>query len=120
MSKVINLFSESDKLEGSKNYKAWKQHMESTLIYNELWKDICNGDVKPNKSTNARPLAKWELKDEKALALIKSSVNEEMYVHFENTYDAWLAWKMLNDLFDAQPKTKRVDLQLTLLQQKLT
>jgi hypothetical protein len=39
--------------------------MESTLIYNELWKDICSGDKKPTKPTKVGPLAKWELKDEK-------------------------------------------------------
>jgi hypothetical protein len=81
--------------------------MESTLIYNELWKDICNGDVKPNKPIDAGPLAKWELKDEKYLALIKSFVNEEMFVHIENTSDAWSAWKTFKDLFDTQPETKK-------------
>jgi hypothetical protein len=94
--------------------------MESTLIYNELWKDICNGDVKPNKPTDAGALAKWELKDENVLALLKSSLNEEKFVHIENTSDAWTAWKNFKDLFDTQPETKRVGLQLKPLQQKLT
>jgi len=94
--------------------------MKSTLIYNELWKDICKGDVKPNKPSNVAPLAKWELKDGKALALIKSSVNEEIYVHIENASDAWSAWKTFKYLFGTQLETKRVDLQLKLLQQKLT
>jgi hypothetical protein len=43
-----------------------------------------------------------------------------MYVHIENASDAWSAWKTFKDLFDTQPETKRVDLQLKLLQQKLT
>lgn len=42
--------------------------MESTLIYNELWKDICIGDVKPNKLVDVNSLAKCEIKDEKDLA----------------------------------------------------
>jgi HD superfamily phosphohydrolase len=120
MSKLINLFSDFDKLEGTKSYKTWKRLIESTLIYNELWRDICNEDTKPNKPTDAATLAKWEVKNAKALALIKSSVNDEMYVHIENTIDAWSALKFFKDLFDTQPESKKVDLQLKLLQQKLT
>ena len=88
MSKLINFFSDSDKLEGSKSYKTWQRLIESTLVYNELWHDICDGDVKPNKPTDAAALTKWEVKNSKALALIKSSVNDEMYVHIENAKDA--------------------------------
>jgi hypothetical protein len=119
MSKLINLLSDSDKLEGTKSYKTWKRLIESTLIYNELWRDICNEDTKPNNPTYATTLAKWEVKNAKALALIKSSVNDEMYVHIENTTDAWSALKVFKDLFDTQPESKKVDLQLKFLQQKL-
>lgn len=76
MSKLVNLFSEYDKLEGSKNYKTWKRHIESTLIYNELWKYVCDGDVKLIKPKDADSLAKWEIKNARALALIKSSIND--------------------------------------------
>jgi hypothetical protein len=65
MSKLINLFIESDKLDGLKNYKSWIPHMQNTLIYNELWYDICDGDTAPTKTTDATSLAKWNLKDEK-------------------------------------------------------
>jgi hypothetical protein len=120
MSKLINLFFNSDKLEGTKSYKTWKRLIESTLIYNELWHDICNENTKPNKPIDAATLAKWEIKNAKALALIKSSVNDEMYVHIENITDAWSALKNFKDLFDTQPELKKDDLQLKLLQQKLT
>jgi len=93
--------------------------MESTFIYNELWYGVCNGDVKPNKPTDAGSLAKWEIKDAKELALIKSSVNDELYVHIENASYAWSAWKTFKDLFDTQLATKKVDIQLNFLQQKL-
>ena len=83
MSKLINFFSNSNKLESSKSYKTWQRLIESTLIYNELWHDICDGYVKPNKPIDAAALAKWEVKNDKALALIKSFVNDEMYVHIE-------------------------------------
>ena len=100
MSKLINLFSDSDKFEGTKSYKTRHRLNESTLIYNELWQGICDGDVKPNKPTNATALAKCEIKNAKALALIESYVNDEMYVHIENATDAWSALKTFKDLFD--------------------
>ena len=91
MSKVVNLLTDLDKLDGSKNYKSWSRHMQSTLIYKELWKDVCSDETAPTKPTNARELARWELKDEKALALLRSSVSDEMFVHIENAKDAWNA-----------------------------
>jgi hypothetical protein len=42
-----------------------------------------------------------------------------MYVHIENTTDAWSALKFFKDLFDTRLESKKVDLQLKLLQQKL-
>ena len=116
MLKLINFFSNSNKLEGKKSYKTWKHLIEITLIYNELWHDICNEDTKPNKPTNVATLAKWEIKNAKALTLIKSSINDEMYVHIENTIDAWSTLKFFKDLFDTQPESKKVDLQLKFLQ----
>ena len=58
MSKVVNLLTDLDKLDGSKNYKSWIRHMQSTLIYNELWKDVCNGDKTPTKPNDAQESAK--------------------------------------------------------------
>ena len=115
MSKLINLFSDSNKLEGTKSYKTWHRLIERTLIYIELWQGICDGDVKQNKPIDAAPLAKWEIKNAKALALIKSSVNDEIYVHIENALDAWTSLKTFKDLFDTQHESKKVDLQLKLL-----
>ena len=43
-----------------------------------------------------------------------------MYVLIENATDAWSSLKTFKDLFDTQPESKKVDLQLKLLQQKLT
>lgn len=112
MSKLVNLFFESNKLESAKTYTTWKRLIERTLIYNELWRDVCNGDVKPNKPTNATLLAKWEIKNVKSIALIKSSVNDEMYVHNENASDAWSSLRTFKYLFDTQTESKKVDLQL--------
>jgi hypothetical protein len=59
MSKLVSLFTNSDQLDGTKNYKTWSRHMQNTLIYNELWKDVCNGDKNPTKPTDSRELAIW-------------------------------------------------------------
>jgi len=43
-----------------------------------------------------------------------------MYVHIANATDAWSALRIFKDFFDTQPESKKFDLQLKLLQQKLT
>ena len=91
MSKLVKKNSKSDRLEGSKNYKTWKRKIERTLIYNKLWQYVCDGDVKINKPTYADSIAKWEIKNAKLLSLIKSLLNDEMYVHIENAFDVWSA-----------------------------
>jgi hypothetical protein len=117
MSKIISLFKYPYKLEGSKNYKVWSRHIQSTLIYNELWEGICN--EQPTKPIDVSPLARWELKDENALALIQSIVSNEVFVHIENCSDSWSSWEILKYLFDLQIEDKRVNIQINLLQKKL-
>jgi hypothetical protein len=89
MSKLINLFTELDKLDGPKNYKTWSQHMHNTLIYNELWHDIYDGDIASTNPTDATYLPKWNLKDEKSLSFLCFFVTEHMFVHINNSKDAW-------------------------------
>lgn len=60
MSNLVNLFVESEKMEGPKNDMIWHLHMKNTLVFNDLWKDICDGDKAQTKPTDARELAKWE------------------------------------------------------------
>ena len=43
-----------------------------------------------------------------------------MYIHIENSWDAWNDLRTFKDVFDTQPESKKVDRQLKLLQQKLT
>jgi hypothetical protein len=93
--------------------------MHNTLIYNELWCDTCDGDTTPIKPTNATSLAKWNLKDEKTLVLLCSFVTEHMFVHIENSKDAWSAWNLLNKFFDTSVASQRVDLQMKFLKQRL-
>jgi hypothetical protein len=62
--------------------------MQNTLIYNEMWKYVCSGDKVLFNPIDVIKLAKWELKDEKELALLKSFVTGEMFVHIENATNA--------------------------------
>jgi hypothetical protein len=93
--------------------------MQNTLIYNELWCDICDGDTAPTNPTDTTSLAKWNLKDEKGLALMRSSVTEHMFVHIENSKDAWYTWSLFKKLFDTHVASHRVDLQMKFLKQRL-
>jgi hypothetical protein len=43
-----------------------------------------------------------------------------MFVHIYNSKDAWFAWNLLKKLFDTPVASHRVDLQMKLLQQRLT
>jgi len=83
---------------------SWCVHMQSTLVFNDLWKDICNRKKAPIKSTDARKLAKWESRDEKRLTLLRSSVTDEMFIHIENEKYAWNTWKNFKKIFDTQSK----------------
>jgi len=54
MSNLVNLFINSKQLHGSKNYNAWINQTQSTLIYNELWKDVCIHEKDPIKHIDVR------------------------------------------------------------------
>ena len=80
-------------LSGKENYLEWSRKMKHTLIFNEIWRGICEGegDLPPAKPTSNKELAIWENKNCKAYALIAASVNEEVSHHitpFSNAYEA--------------------------------
>jgi hypothetical protein len=89
------------------------------MIYNDLWCDICDGDTAPTKPIDATSLEKWHLKDEKALALLCSSVTEHLFVHIENSKDAWSSWNLFKKIFNTLVASHRFDLQMKLLKQIL-
>ena len=43
-----------------------------------------------------------------------------MFVHVKNAIDAWNAWKTFKKIFDTQPESKWVDLQMKLLKQQFS
>ena len=80
-------------LSSKENYPEWSRKSKHTLIFNELWRGICEGegDNPLTKPTSDKEIAIWENKNCKAYALIATSVNEEVSHHvtpFSNTYEA--------------------------------
>ena len=80
-------------LSGKEKYLEWSRKIKHTLIFNEVWRGICEReeDLPPAKPTSNKEIAIWENKNCKAYALIATSVNEEVSRHitpFSNAYEA--------------------------------
>ena len=90
-------------LTGKENYPEWSRMIKHTLIFNELWKGVCVGeaDNDPVQPTSDKELVIWENKNNKAYALITSSVNEEVSRHISSYSTAFEALKKLKELYDS-------------------
>ena len=79
-------------LSSKENYLEWSRKIKHTLIFNELWRGICEGegDHPPANPTSYKENAIWENKNCKAYALFAAFVNEEVSRHitpFSNAYE---------------------------------
>jgi len=101
------------------NWSEWSTKIKHTLIFNDFWVGICDGDNQPTKPTNAKELTVWNVKNNKAYALIASSVSEEVNCHISSIYDTWNALKKLKDFFDSHSKLELIQLQLKLFNLEL-
>ena len=56
-------------LSGQENYQEWFRKIKNTLIFNDLWEEICEGkdDNDPEQPTDVRQLAIWKSKDKKGI-----------------------------------------------------
>jgi hypothetical protein len=88
-------------LSGKENYLEWLRKIEHTLIFNDFWDGICDGDIAPTKPTIDKELAIWTNKDKKTYALIVASVNEEVSRHIKSIQNSWGKLKKLEDLYDS-------------------
>lgn len=80
-------------LSRKENYHEWSRKIKHTLIFNELWKGICEGegDNAPEKPTSNKELSICKNKNNKAYALITTSINEDVSRHiypFSNDFEA--------------------------------
>jgi len=63
-------------LSRKENYLEWSSKIENTLIFNDIWDVIHDGDTKPIKSRTNKEISIWTNKDKKIYALITTSVSE--------------------------------------------
>jgi len=101
-------------LNGKENYPEWSRKIEHTMIFNNIWDDICDGDTKPTKPTAGKELAIWTNKDKKAYTLIFAFVSEEVSRHIRSIKDSWRALKKLKDLYDSHSELEIIQLQIQL------
>ena len=90
-------------LSSKENYPEWSQKIKHTLIFNELWRGICEGegDLPPANPTSDKEIIIWENKNCKAYALIAASVNEEVSRHITPFSNAYEALSKLKELYDS-------------------
>ena len=77
--------------------------IKHTLIFNELWKEVCIGDrdKQPEQPTLDTELAIWENKNSKAYALIATSISEEASHHIMPFSTTFEALQKLKELYDS-------------------
>ena len=104
-------------LSGKENYHEWFRKVKNTLIFNDMWDEICENENLEHKKdektinevdksapvppTNAKELALWKSKDKKAYDLIIAFVSEEVSRHLVSSKSVWEALKKLKYLYDS-------------------
>jgi len=73
--------------------------MKDALIFNELWEIIEKIKSRPDNS-KPKDQEDYDLRDGKALVLIRSSYMEEVYGHLETIDHSFKAWSKLKELFE--------------------
>eukprot|EP00253_Pinus_taeda_P026355 PITA_26355 len=103
-------------LTGKENYLEWSWMIKHTLIFNELWKGVCvgDGDNEPVQPTSDKELIIWENINNKAYALIATSVNEEVSHHISSYSTAFEALQKLKELYDSHSALEVVQLTIKL------
>jgi len=98
------------------NYPEWSRKIKHTLIFNELWKGVCvgEGDNEPAKPTSDKEFAIWENKNNKAYALISTSINEEVNRHISPFSNASEALQKFKELYDSHFELEFVQLMIKL------
>jgi hypothetical protein len=99
-------------LNGKENFPEWSRNIKHTLIFNDLWDGICEGedDSGPTKPTTDKELAIWKNKDKKAYSLIVARVSKEASCHIISIKDSYGALKKLKDLYDSHSELELIQL----------
>lgn len=103
---IVELF-----LTGKENYYEWSKKIKHTIIFNELWKGLCEGedDNLPAKPILDKELTIWENKNNNAYAFIFASINEEVSHHIAPiTSNSFNALNKLIDLYESHSEPEVV------------
>jgi len=103
-------------LKGKENYNEWYRKIKHTLISNEFWNGICEGegDNAPKNPTWGKEISIWENKNSKAYALIAMLVNEEVSCYISPFSNAYEVLKNFKELYDSHSKLEVVQLMIKL------
>jgi hypothetical protein len=116
---VSSTFNEFDKLQGAKNYTAWKRNMRTLLVPLRQW-DVVTGTVVPPIPVDAEhPTAEeskakeaWDVRERRAFMEIYSRVANTAKNVLGNTQNPRVAWGLLEKHFAAKPSELISKLQL--------
>jgi hypothetical protein len=103
------------------NYQEWFRKIKNTLIFNDLWEEICEGkdDNDLEQPTNARQLVIWKSKDKKEHALIFASVIEEVSKDILSGTTVFKALEKLKDIYDSHLELEIIQLLMKLFSLEL-
>lgn len=88
-------------LTSKENWSEWSRKVKHALIFNYFWIRICDSNTQPTKLIDAKELVVWNMKNNKAYALIVASFNEKVNCHISSIDDARNALKKVKDLYDS-------------------
>lgn len=108
-------------LTGKENYPEWFRKIKHTLIFNDLWDEVCEGqnDNELVQPTGGKEFAIWKNKDKKEYALITVLVSEELSRHLVSIKDSYGALKPLKDLYDSHSELEIIQLLMELFNLEL-
>jgi hypothetical protein len=90
-------------LTDKENYLEWSKKIKHTLIFNDLWNDICEGEVDGRSTipTTNKELAIWNKKYKKAYVVIVATTSEEVSCHIISIEDSNGSLKKLKNFYDS-------------------
>ncbi len=107
-------------LNGKENYPKWSRNIKHALIFNDLWKGVCDGevDIETKQPTSAKEFAIWENKNSKAYALFAALVNEDVSYHMSQFSNVFKALQKLKELYDSHSTLEFFQLMIKLFSLK--
>ena len=87
------------------NYAIWKTKMLDRLHVKRMAKPITCKGIEPDDY-----VLDWEELDRRCLGYIRDFIDPSVYHHVENENTAWDCWSKLQDLYERQTSTHKVNL----------